>query len=97
MSRVRGPHARFCEKDKGPVKLGPCLTRWGEHVLLAGGYGDEHSLASLVVLKDGKTIRVADFDLGLPADVRCCLTGRGHLLHYVTSQEWWTLDMRDLL
>lgn len=23
MSRVRGPHARFCEKDKGPVVTGP--------------------------------------------------------------------------
>ena len=73
------------------------LSFWGDHILLAGGYGDEHSLATLVLLKDGKTARVADFDLGLPGGTRYRLTGRGHLLHYVTSQEWWTLDMRDLL
>lgn len=73
------------------------LCFWGDHLLLVGGYAEEHSLATLVRLEGDKAMKVADFDLGLPADVPRCLTGRGHFLHYVTDQGWWTLDMRDLM
>lgn len=92
---ARDGTVEHCENEFRPGCK--ALSFWGQYVLLAGGYGDEHSLGTLVVLKGDKTVKVADFDLGLAADVRRCLTGRGHLLHYVTAQTWWTLDMRDLL
>ena len=73
------------------------LAFWGGQVLLVGGYGEEHWMATQVLLKNGRTVKVADFDLDLPRDAPYHLTGRGHFLHYVTAKDWWMVDMRELL
>lgn len=72
------------------------LAVWGDHALLAGGYSGEEDLASLVRLEGDTTTLVSEFSLELP-QARRLLSGRGPLLHYVDHQNWWTLDIRELL
>lgn len=72
------------------------LAVWGDKALLVGGYSDEFAMASLVSLDVGKTSLLKEFSLELPEEARL-LTARGPTLHYVNRENWYTLDIRQLL
>ncbi len=73
------------------------LAAEGSRVALFGGYGPDHDRLALARLDDTRTQLVAEFRIvlpgGQPLPPGTRVTGRGPRLHFLTSTDWYQLDI----
>lgn len=72
----------------------------GQHVVLAGGYGDDRARLALLRLKaEGSSLLFeAELDLGTANEAeQLLLTARGDQVHVVTALTWFRLSVAEIV
>ena len=92
--RIRGGAVTGWHNDTG----GACaLAAAGSRVALSGGYGPDHDRLALTELDDGIARLAGGYRVVLPDGQALPpgtqVTGRGPLLHFLTSTDWYQLDI----